>query len=173
MKHLRPLFLIALTPLCAGSVFAQTDVTATYLVNPSFEADAAACTDAVRKSESSDGLRGWDVSSITGWTTTRPDKQLLITADCFTDNNFGKTTIADGTYALFQRMGWNNGSSTIQQKTSNLPAGSYLLKVKTKAFYNNSATSSASLSVNAGGTGVALQAGCSRAGGHTAGRHVG
>ena len=151
MKHLRPLFLIALTSLCAGSVFAQTDVTATYLVNPSFEADAAACTDAVRKSESSDGLRGWDVSSITGWNTTRPDKQLLITSDCFTDNNFGKTTIADGTYALFQRMGWNNGSSTIQQKTSNLPAGSYLLKVKTKAFYNNSATSSASLSVNAGG----------------------
>ena len=52
----------------------QSDITATYLQNPSFEADASACTDGVRKTESSDGLRGWDVPTITGWTTTRPDK---------------------------------------------------------------------------------------------------
>ncbi|MBR6898692.1 MAG: hypothetical protein IKN29_00190, partial [Bacteroidales bacterium] len=134
----------------------QTDVSAQYLTNPSFEADASACTDAVKKSESADGLRGWDVSTITGWTTTRPDKQLLITADCFTDNNFGKTAIADGQYALFQRMGWSNGTSAIRQTTTQLlPAGSYLLKVKTKAFYANSATSAATLAVSASGTTLA------------------
>lgn len=137
-----------LTTILHGA--AQTDVTAEYLTNPSFEGDAAACTDAVRKSEASDGLRGWDLSAITGWTTTRPDKQLLITADCFTDNNFGKTPIADGTYALFQRMGWNNGASTIAQTTSKaLPAGKYALTLKAKAFYANGG-SSATVQVKGG-----------------------
>ena len=133
------------------SATAQTDVTTTYLTNPSFEADAAACTDAVKKSESADGLRGWDVSTITGWTTTRPDKQLLITADCFTDNNFGKTAIADGQYALFQRMGWNNGATTIAQATASaVPAGKYSLTLKAKAFYANGG-SSAVVQVKAAG----------------------
>ena len=155
MNHLRRLLLLALAGMSIAAQ-AQTDVSAQYLTNPSFEADASACTDAVKKSESADGLRGWDVSTITGWTTTRPDKQLLITADCFTDNNFGKTAIADGQYALFQRMGWTNGTSTIRQTTAQaLQAGSYLLKVKTKAFYANSATSSATLSVSASGTTLA------------------
>ncbi|MCR4994611.1 MAG: hypothetical protein K6A32_04410 [Bacteroidales bacterium] len=118
--------------------WAQTDVTEQYLTNASYENDAASCTDAVKKSEASDGLRGWDVSTLKGWSTTRPDKQLLITADCYTDNNFGQTAIADGTYALFQRMGWNNGSSTIEQTTATaVPAGKYRLSVKTKAFYAN------------------------------------
>ena len=155
MNNLRRLLLSALAGMSIAAQ-AQTDVTAQYLTNPSFEADAAACTDAVKKSESADGLRGWDVSTLTGWTTTRPDKQLLITADCFTDNNFGKTTIADGQYALFQRMGWTNGSSSIRQTTSQaLTAGSYLLKVKTKAFYANSATSTVTLAVNADGKALA------------------
>ena len=140
----------ALTALAATAAVAQSDVTAEFITNPSFEDDAAACTDAVKKSESSDGLRGWDVSAITGWTTTRPDKQLLITADCFTDNNFGKTPIADGQYALFQRMGWNNGASTIAQTTSKaLPAGKYALTLKAKAFYANGG-SSATVQVKGG-----------------------
>ena len=137
-----------------GSVAAQaqSDITATYLKNPSFEADASACTDGVRKTESSDGLRGWDVAAITGWTTTRPDKQLLITADCFTDNNFGKTAIADGTYALFQRQGWSDGSTSISQTTTSaLPVGKYQLTYSYKAYYANSATSSATVQVRQGG----------------------
>ena len=100
MKHFRPLLLAASLLTMPLPIIAQTDITAQYLTNPSFEADAAACTDGVKKSESADGLRGWDVSTITGWSTTRPDKQLLITADCFTDNNFGKTPMADGSYAV-------------------------------------------------------------------------
>ena len=142
MTHQRCNLIIWFLTLATVTAVAQTDVTSSYLVNPSFEADAGACTNAVRKSESADGLRGWDVTAITGWTTTRPDKQLLITADCFTDNNFGKTSIADGTYAFFQRMGWNDGSSTIQQTTTTqVPAGKYLLTLKTKAFYANGGSS--------------------------------
>ncbi len=154
MRHLGRT-LVTLAALLMGTlVSAQTDVTGTYIVNPSFEDDAASCTDATKKSESNDGLRGWDVTSITGWTTTRPDKQLLITADCFTDNNFGSTAIADGKYALFQRNGWSDATSTIRQTTKALAAGSYLLRFKTKAFYANSATSSVAVRVVAGSTTV-------------------
>ncbi len=159
MTHKKRNLALLFAMLTLQGVSAQTDVTATYLTNPSFEADAAACTDAVKKSENADGLRGWDVSTITGWTTTRPDKQLLITADCFTDNNFGKTTIADGTYALFQRMGWNNGNSAIQQTTSQaLPAGNYRISLKAKAFAANNAASSAVLQVKSGTQSLATAA---------------
>ena len=149
MSRITTIMLVA--ALGTAAVKAQTNVTATYLQNPSFEADASACTDDVRKTESSDGLRGWDVASITAWTTTRPDKQLLITADCYTDNNFGKTAIADGTYALFQRQGWSDGSTTISQTTATpLPAGKYQLTYCYKAFYANSAASSATVQVRQG-----------------------
>ena len=130
-------FLLALFPLLdTTSTWAQTDITTQYLTNPSFEADTWVCTDGVKQSESSDGLRGWDVSFVPGWTTTRPDKQLLITADCFTDNNFGKTSIADGTYALFQRNGWSDNSSRIYTGTINaLPAGNYILRFLKLLFF--------------------------------------
>ncbi|MBQ9285328.1 MAG: hypothetical protein IJ209_03455 [Bacteroidaceae bacterium] len=159
MKHLRHLLPAAALLSASLHTAAQTDVTSAYLTNPSFEADAAQCTDALKKSEAADGLRGWDVSAITGWTTTRPDKQLLITADCFTDNNFGKTTIAEGQYALFQRMGWTNGTSTVSQtSTQALTAGKYMLTAKVKAFYANSATSSAIIQVKTNGKSIASAA---------------
>ena len=158
MRHYPKLTLAVGATLLTLSATAQTDVTADYISNPSFEDDATMCTDAVRKSEAADGLRGWDVSAITGWATTRPDKQLLITADCFTDNNFGKTAIADGQYALFQRMGWNNGNSAITQTTSKaVPAGKYLLTLKVKAFYANGG-SSAVAEVRAGSRRLATAA---------------
>ncbi|MBO4906317.1 MAG: hypothetical protein J5486_04695 [Bacteroidaceae bacterium] len=154
MKFYRLMMAVTAMFMTAAIASAQTDVTSDYLANPSFEDDAAACTEGIKVIENNDELRGWNVSSITGWTTTRPDKQLLITADCFTDNNFGKTAIADGTYALFQRNGWSNKASSISQTTKALPAGSYILRFKTKAFYANSATSSVAARIVAGTTAV-------------------
>ena len=149
MKDFKRLMMLARLTLVALVAGAQTDVTTQYFTNPSFEEDALNCTDAVKKSENSDGLRGWDVSFITGWTTTRPDKQLLITADCYTDNNFGKTPMANGQYALFQRNGWSDKSSRIMTSSVGaLPAGEYLLRFNYKAFYANSATSSFTTTVN-------------------------
>lgn len=154
MKVLKRFSMVMFAAICSLSSSAQTDITLQYLTNPSFEADASKCTDSVKKSESTDGLRGWDVSTITGWTTTRPDKQLLITADCFTDNNFGKTPIADGNYALFQRMGWKDGTSSISQtSTKALESGTYLLTLKAKAFYANGG-SNAIVQVKANGRSI-------------------
>ena len=90
-------------------VHGQTDVTSDFLANPSFEADTEACTPSSPQTvnNSADGLRGWNIAP-TGWHTTNPNVALLISADCFTDNNFGKTGIPDGKFAYYQRYGWGN-----------------------------------------------------------------
>ena len=130
-------------------VTAQTDVTTTYLTNPSFEADAAKCTNSTKVEEGTEGLRGWKVSPITGWTTSNPSKQLLISAACATDNSFGKTDIPDGTYAIYQRFGWGSATGTISQKTKQaMPVGKYKLTFKYKAFADNGAQSACTVAAN-------------------------
>ncbi len=125
--------------------YAQTDVTKSYLNNPSFEDDSNLCTSASsnKVTNSSDGLRGWDIAPQ-GWTRTTPSVSLLISADCFTDNNFGKTTIKDGSFAFYQRFGWGSATSELKQtSTSSLPEGEYQLDFYTKAFCANNAATSA------------------------------
>lgn len=144
--------LLCLGVLAGMEAAAQTDVTEAYLENPSFEADSAACTDLSdqKVTNSADGLRGWEISPA-GWTVTSPGVSLLINADCFTDNNFGKTTMADGNFALYQRFGWGEAASSIRQTTKeNLPAGDYKLTFQTKAYAANNATTSAFVTVSTG-----------------------
>lgn len=138
---------------CSG-LKAQTDVTTDYLENPSFEADSGKCTaqSTNKVTNSADGLRGWDISPA-GWTTATPGVSLLLSADCFTDNNFGKTAPADGRFAFYQRYGWGEGiSSSLRQTTrENLPAGDYKLTFQVKAYAANNAATSAFVSINVGG----------------------
>lgn len=151
MRHHTHFLLSLLFTLCATTIMAQTDVTELYLTNPSFEADAGACTNAssAKVTNSADGLRGWNLSAITGWTTTSPGTQLLISDDCFTDNNFGKTAISDGSFALYQRFGWGSAVGTISQKTSHaMPVGTYKLTFRYKAFAANGAQSSCTVAAN-------------------------
>ena len=128
-------------------VHGQTDVTSDFLANPSFEADTEACTPSSPQTvnNSADGLRGWNIAP-TGWHTTNPNVALLISADCFTDNNFGKTGIPDGNFAYYQRYGWGNATSEMTQ-TSALPAGEYELRFLTKAFATNNAATHALVTV--------------------------
>lgn len=133
----------------AGLSYAQENVTADYLNNPSFEADADLCNSNNQVSESSDGLRGWNVNP-SGWSINPPSggKSLLINQDCFTDNGFGKTTIPDGSYAYYQRYGWGSASSSLSQTTTKaLSAGEYELTFATKAFAANNASTTASINV--------------------------
>ena len=135
--------------LCCSAAYGQQDITATYLTNPSFEDDAAACTTESEQivTNSADGLRGWNIFP-NGWEATNPGVSLLINADCFTDNNFGKTAIPDGDFAYYQRHGWESASSVMSQTTpAALPAGDYELKFLTKAYAVNGAVSSAQVNV--------------------------
>lgn len=128
------------------------EVTSFYLVNPSFEADDVASLEAVNNS--ADGLRGWKLTAPQGWTVTGiADPTLIITADCFTDNNFGKAgSVTDGSQAFYMRVGWSDGASSLSQKL-NLPAGNYRLTADLRTAYNGSATSSYTLRAGNGSVG--------------------
>ena len=107
-----------------------TDVTSQYVTNSSFETDELSSSNAVNNS--ADGLRGYKVTAPASWTVSGTSvTSLLVTKDCYTDNNFGKmTTITDGKQAYYLRQGWASGSTTLQQTLKNLPAGKYKLTAK-------------------------------------------
>jgi len=155
MKKLLTLFLLTFALLAK----AQTDITAQYLKNASFESNSISSLSAVNNS--ADGLRGYTLTNPTSWTVSGTSvTQLLITKDCFTDNNFGKTTtIAEGDKAYYLRQGWSTGSTTIKQIISNLPAGKYKLTIDQRTAYANSATSSMSLFAGTESTSIPFIAG--------------
>ena len=94
--HRKSLASLLLAALGFATAWAQTDVTSIYLTNPSFEADATSAL--VPVNNSADGLRGWTLTSPTGWTVSGTAvTELLVSKDCYADNNFGLlTTIPDG-----------------------------------------------------------------------------
>ena len=124
------------------------EVTATYVANPSFEVDNVASLAEV--TNNADGRRGWTLATPAGWSVSGTSvTQLLVKADCYTDNNFGLvTTLADGASAYYLRMGWATGATTMKQTLKNLPEGRYKLAIAHRTGYANSATSS--LTITAG-----------------------
>ena len=138
----------------------MTDVTATYMDNASFEADDISTLTA--KTESADGLRGYVVSAPRGWTVNNGANavSLIVTKDCYTDNNFGKvTTLADGNQAYYLRMGWSTGTTTVRQTIASLPKGKYRLSACVRSGYANSATSTFGLVAGFSSTSVTFSAG--------------
>lgn len=122
-----------------------TDVTSQYLKNASFEDDDITTLTAVNNA--SDGLRGYTPKSLTGWALSGTSvTNLLVTKDCYADNNFGlMTTIPDGAQAYYLRQGWSTGSTTLQQTVTALPAGKYRLTAALRTGYANSAASTFTL----------------------------
>ena len=125
------------------------EVTATYVANSSFEADNVASLSEVVNG--ADGRRGWTLATPSGWTVSGTAvTQLLVKADCYTDNNFGLvTTLADGASAYYLRMGWSTGVTTLEQTLKNLPEGRYRLVIAHRTGYANSATSSLTIMAGA------------------------
>ena len=148
MKKLYICLAALMTVLSVGAQTAnqQEDVTSQYITNASFEADDIATLSPVQNS--SDGLRGYTLAKPLGWTVSGTSvTTLLITKDCYTDNNFGlATTISDGDKAYYLRMGWATGATTVKQTIADLPAGKYLLTVDQRTGYANSATSAFAMS---------------------------
>ncbi len=148
MKNL--LLTLSLLLVTVVSVHAQNeleDITSRYITNASFETDDIGSLSAVNNS--ADGLRGYTLAQPTGWTVSGSSvTKLLLTKNCYTDNNFGLvTTLSDGDKAYYLRMGWATGTSTIKQTIADLPAGKYILSVDHRTGYVNGAASSFSVSV--------------------------
>ncbi len=114
--------------------------------NPSFEEDNTSQLQTI--TNPADGLRGYTCDNPKEWTVSGTNvTKLIVTADCFTDNNFGKVgTISDGTQAYYLRQGWSTGTTTMTTTSDELPAGNYRLSCDYKSAYANNATSSFVLS---------------------------
>lgn len=142
MKAKLLITLILLFCVCSSFAAGAVDITSGNVINPSFENDDI--TKLTPKTESADGLRGYIQTQPVGWTYSGSalDKQLIITTECYTDNNFGKvTTLTDGTQGYYLRMGWSSGSSSLTQDVT-LPKGKYRFSADIRSAYANSATSS-------------------------------
>ena len=149
-----------LTALAAWADDGRTDVTAEFLTNPSFEVDDITKLSAVNNQ--SDGLRGYTVAAPQGWTVANGVNavSLIVTADCYTDNNFGKvTTMAGGSQAYYLRMGWSTGTTTIRQTITALPKGKYQFQASVRSAYSNQAVSTFKLVAGGGSSSVSFTQG--------------
>ena len=88
MKRLYSSVLFLAAALCMqAQANGQEDITSQYLTNPSFETDNITSLNAV--TQSADGLRGYTLTAPNNWSVTGADvTKLLITKDCYTDNNY-------------------------------------------------------------------------------------
>ncbi len=158
MKH-QLLLSLCLLLAAAGAHAAgeQTDVTAQYVANASFEQDNIGSLSP--KTEQADGLRGYVVTAPKGWTVSNSAGavSLIVTKDCYTDNDFGRvTTLADGTQAYYLRLGWSTGTTTVQQTIASLPKGKYQLQASVRSAYANQAASAFGLMAGAQSSSIAF-----------------
>ncbi len=134
MRKLKLLMMTVCALMGAGQTWAQwTDVTTTYITNPSFESNG--------NSAASNGNL-----TITGWTETQSSAGSFNnteTRDASTASSsaFGtKITPADGTYYLFYRHGWNGDAGTTATFTNTsktaLPAGVYCIEFMYQQSYS-------------------------------------
>ena len=143
MKKLLMIVAAAGSLALAHAADGKTDVTAQYVANASFENDDIGALTA--KTEAADGLRGYQLASPKGWTVSNGAQavSLIVTKDCYTDNNFGKVTgLSDGSQAYYLRLGWSTGATTLSQTLKNLPKGKYQLSASVRSAYANQAASS-------------------------------
>ena len=130
------------------SVYAQTDVTSTYITNPSFESDGA-------KSESTSS------NNITGWTFAAYADKTVVGAS--NGGNIGWITgvsAKDGSCFVAIRHRWesNQRESNFTQEIT-IPKGKYTLSVDYQAYRNGDTSPRFLFSVNANGGALATASG--------------
>ena len=135
----RKLLFAMVALLCSVVSWAQTDVTSTYIANPSFELSAAGTSRTTRYAAT-----GTVTDAIYGWTLAQgnPDngyEDVQVNDNSTSGAGFGTTvTPANGTYYFFNRRGWAQVTNSLKATSlSNLSAGTYFLSVKYKAAYND------------------------------------
>ena len=136
MKKLKLLLAFCALFLIGGGNFANaqiTDVTSTYLVNPSFETLKASdgTTDVTVKTTLSSGLYGWiiDNSSMSNY---QVESAASGSSSGFV--NGGSINPTEGTYYYFNRKGWGNLNTTLSTTTkTKVEPGTYYVVFDYKA----------------------------------------
>ncbi len=154
MKKLNKLCAILFAVLGVTTLKAQTDVTSTYLTNPSFEYSEEGIKYSVDTKELANGevIYGW-----TGATISNSNKNIQVTKTA-PNTAFGTTNASDGDYYYFIRQGWEDKTSSITQSV-NLPVGRYYLSVDYKQAESHDdgkfRDSKVGLAITKGGTSLA------------------
>ena len=117
--------------LITTGAWAQTDVTSTYLTNPSFEYSAEGTTTSAQALTSGGSYYGWTLPALGSSYVN------ISIGDASTCNGqaFGIPTAKDGDYYYFCRRGWNSSSSTdatMSTTLTTLPVGHYTLTMAYK-----------------------------------------
>ncbi len=129
--------------LCGAASMADdlTDVTSTYLKNPSFEEDDTSTMSV------DTGRNAYTATDVEGWTLTAPTGgysvcDIMTAATTTTDNDFGAPGApSDGTQMLYLRNAWTVNTASVMQSVT-LPAGVYILSVDNKCVTSGSHTAS-------------------------------
>ncbi len=141
LKHLLVLAAVAV----GGSAMAQTDVTSTYLVNPSFElkAEGEAST-AAGLSKTGGQYYGWNLPNL----GSDYSNVSIGSSSACDGNGYGVPSAAsDGSYYFFNRKGWGTQAGEISQTTT-LPAGKYYITVDYKAYERSTTNGTIGFSIN-------------------------
>ncbi len=124
---------------------AQTDVTSTYITNPSFELSAEGTTTSAQSLSSGGSYYGWTLPSLG---SSYVNISIGDGTTC-TGNAFGVPTATAGSYYYFARRGWNSSTSsdaTLSTTLASLPVGQYTLTMDYKGLdsYDSNHTSKGS-----------------------------
>ena len=117
--------------LCSVGAWAQTDVTSTYLTNPSFEYSASGTASSAQALTNGGTYYGWTLPNLGA---SYVNISIGNSSAC-NGQAFGIPTAKEGTYYYYERRGWNNNSSadaTLSTTLSNLPVGHYELTMAYK-----------------------------------------
>lgn len=155
---LKKLLACAAIALSSGSMFAQTDVTSTYLTNPSFELKAEGTVATAEGLSNNGTYYGWQLPNLGA---SYVNISIGNSTEC-AGNAFGVPTAKEGSTYYYCRRGWNSSSTAdaTLSTTANLPAGSYTLTISYKGLdswdsSHNSKGSNLTLSAVEGGSTLA------------------
>ena len=154
MRKIKLLFTTAVLLLAGGiSVSAQTDVTSTYITNPSFELGKSGTPAASAESGAFDAPYGWTTENLP---TSGTQNFGIFQNDGKTPSSFGKSVDpADGTYYYLGRKSWSGSLAVTFSQSPTLPAGTYALDVAYKIATHASA-SAGTLQLKASASGSEL-----------------
>ena len=138
------LITIALLVSGVGNLWAQTDVTSTYIENADFEGEYS-----VFSNPRNDGNNARAIYQPSGWTVTYTDGEQndmrCLNSSCLQWTNFSgqKQPTNGGNNTYWSRLRYGNNTKLILSQTASVPAGTYSLSVDA---YKNSSNGVATIS---------------------------
>ena len=137
------LLLAAAALMLGGSVWAQTDVTSTYITNAGFEGDSQQFLKINSDGRGVQKPVGWSVE----WTQGSSNGHNGMTYVGSMNQDGQNWTAYEGEKAYFTRMRWESSTLNLRQTMVNLPKGDYTLSFYATASKLSDGNGSASVSV--------------------------